>query len=71
MATEDLRQTVQSPCIGICRLNTAKVCLGCGRTAGEVGEWLAASESRRLAICRAAVARLKDLPTSQLMVSDE
>jgi uncharacterized protein len=71
MAIKDVTQTVPSPCIGICRLNAAKICVGCGRSAGEVGEWLAASEPRRLAICRAASARLKDPPTYQRMVSDE
>jgi len=63
-------EAVQSPCINICRLNADKICIGCGRTASEVGEWLGASEPRRLAIRRAASARLKDLQTSQRMVSE-
>jgi uncharacterized protein len=68
---EGVMEAVKSPCINICRLTADNVCIGCGRSAHEVGEWLAASESRRLAICAAARARLKDLQTSQRMVSDE
>jgi predicted Fe-S protein YdhL (DUF1289 family) len=60
--------TVQSPCIAICRLNDEGVCIGCGRTVDEVGEWLAATDDRRRAICHAASARLKDLPSSQRTV---
>ena len=67
---EGVIQAVQSPCINICRLNADKICIGCGRTAGEVGEWLGASDLRRLAIRRAANVRLKDVQTSQRTVSE-
>jgi predicted Fe-S protein YdhL (DUF1289 family) len=67
---EGVIQAVQSPCINICRLNADQICIGCGRTAAEVGEWLGASEPRRFAIRRAANARLKDLQTSQRTVSE-
>jgi hypothetical protein len=50
---------VPSPCIEICTLDPAgELCLGCGRTLGEIGEWSAAPPERRLEIVAAAKARL-------------
>lgn len=38
---------VASPCIGVCTLDAAGYCIGCLRTAGEIGQWLAYSEAER------------------------
>jgi predicted Fe-S protein YdhL (DUF1289 family) len=56
-----MSDAVSSPCIGICRLNAAQVCVGCGRSIAEIAEWLAASDARRAAIRIEASARLKSL----------
>jgi predicted Fe-S protein YdhL (DUF1289 family) len=57
---------VASPCIGICRLNAARVCVGCGRTVDEIAQWLAASDARRADIKTLASARLMSLnPTDE------
>jgi uncharacterized protein len=53
-----------SPCIGVCRLDTADICVGCGRSRLEVAEWLNASPARRRQIARAASARRGALPVS-------
>jgi len=38
----------RSPCTGVCTLDSAqRLCLGCGRTLGEIAEWPLASEHRR------------------------
>ena len=37
MTTE--KNTVDSPCIGICKYNEHRVCVGCQRTYREVGLW--------------------------------
>lgn len=37
-----------SPCIDVCNLDPKTGwCLGCGRTAGEIGEWLKLTPFRR------------------------
>lgn len=41
---------VRSPCIGVCELNEAQVCVGCFRTANEIGEWPFADLDARLQI---------------------
>jgi uncharacterized protein len=48
---------VPSPCINICRLNAQGLCIGCRRTLGEIAEWSAASDARRLEILSALNAR--------------
>jgi uncharacterized protein len=64
-------EPVMSPCINICRLDEQQVCIGCGRTAVEIAEWLGASERRRAAIRHAASLRLKYAPQPQRTVSHE
>ena len=47
-----------SPCRRECCLNDQDVCLGCGRSLGEILEWGKADAARRRAICQDAQARL-------------
>ena len=56
-----LPEPVPSPCQDICRLDQAGVCVGCGRTIGEIEEWSRAGRERRLAIRTAAQSRLGEL----------
>jgi uncharacterized protein len=46
-----------SPCTGVCRLDLRQVCIGCGRSASEIGEWLGATAKRKDEICAAALGR--------------
>jgi predicted Fe-S protein YdhL (DUF1289 family) len=40
--------TRHSPCVGVCKLDDMSgYCLGCGRSRGEVAEWIDMSESQR------------------------
>lgn len=39
-----------SPCIRNCTLDDEDICLGCGRTIGEIMEWSNASDARKLEI---------------------
>ncbi len=49
---------VPSPCINVCTLDPAgTLCLGCGRTLGEIGEWASASPGRQCEIVSDAAAR--------------
>jgi uncharacterized protein len=48
---------VASPCVNICRLDAQGLCIGCGRTLGEIAEWSQASDARRLEILGALKTR--------------
>jgi predicted Fe-S protein YdhL (DUF1289 family) len=45
---------VPSPCISLCRLDEAKVCLGCFRHVEDIREWRSADDQRRRVICATA-----------------
>jgi predicted Fe-S protein YdhL (DUF1289 family) len=47
-----------SPCVGLCQLNAARVCRGCGRHIDEIAEWSYASAARKREILRASLDRL-------------
>ena len=38
---------IESPCIGVCTLDSDGVCAGCHRTAEEIAGWLGFSARRR------------------------
>jgi hypothetical protein len=46
MATE----TVVSPCINICKLDSDFVCIGCGRTIDEVLKWSEYADEQKKAV---------------------
>lgn len=41
-------RAVLSPCIGICSLDDAGLCLGCHRTATEIAAWTRMDDEQRL-----------------------
>lgn len=48
---------VASPCIGLCRLNEASVCLGCYRHIDEIRDWGLRPETERLQILQRCARR--------------
>ncbi|RZT42048.1 DUF1289 domain-containing protein [Cupriavidus agavae] len=46
-AQSRLSDRPDSPCIGICSTLFDEVCQGCGRTAGEVSNWVFFSEAEK------------------------
>ncbi len=46
-----------SPCVNVCKLDAASVCVGCGRSLDEIGEWSAARVARKQEILRLAAVR--------------
>lgn len=48
---------VKSPCISTCRLDEARVCIGCFRHVEDIREWRSADDQRRRDICAEAGAR--------------
>lgn len=50
-------EPVESPCVSVCRLDENDVCVGCFRTAREIGEWLSYSDDQRSRIIKELPAR--------------
>lgn len=40
-------EPIESPCIDVCRLDENGMCVGCFRTAGEIGAWLTLEPGQR------------------------
>ncbi len=56
-------QEVRSPCISVCVMNAADVCLGCYRNAEEITDWfMASAEDKRAILKRAAERRAVENP---------
>lgn len=47
-----MTKAVPSPCIGLCRLNEQRLCIGCYRTIEEITGWRDRSEHDKAAIVR-------------------
>jgi uncharacterized protein len=44
-------EITSTPCIAVCRIDPVSgFCLGCGRTASEIGRWVDMTEAERLAL---------------------
>ncbi len=52
---------IESPCIGHCTLGAAGLCLGCYRSADEIGAWLSYRPEQRRAIMAELPARAQRL----------
>jgi len=53
---------VPSPCINVCRLDAADVCVGCLRTRAEIAAWRALSDAQKQAVLeRVRAARRREL----------
>ena len=59
MQTEEAM--IESPCVKICELNGADICVGCGRSRAEIGGWSAMSNEQKKRVVAAARERLKAL----------
>ncbi|MGF9691557.1 DUF1289 domain-containing protein [Rhizobium sp. 0TCS1.26] len=56
-----------SPCILVCAIDDATgLCVGCGRTGGEIGAWTLYTDGERAAVMAALPARMQGIePKSQ------
>ena len=57
MATDGKRQPIASPCVLICLLNDADICVGCYRSAAEIGDWTQLDDDARRAVLSRACQR--------------
>jgi uncharacterized protein len=49
-----------SPCIHICQIDpVTALCIGCGRTMPEIGNWLRMQETERVSIIEALPERMR------------
>ncbi len=53
---------IETPCIGVCVIESFGFCLGCARTLQEIGDWTALSDSARLSVIEILPARKAALP---------
>lgn len=61
VAANPLRETamIQTPCVKICTLDARSgLCLGCGRTIGEIASWTSLSDAERARITAELADRL-------------
>ena len=56
------RQEIVSPCVRLCTLNEAQICIGCGRSLNEICEWSQAPVARQREIKTSAAERLATMP---------
>jgi len=60
MSSEPLpSSSVPSPCIKVCTLDAKGICVGCGRTLSEIGQWSRLSADEQREVCRQALERRK------------
>jgi uncharacterized protein len=60
---------VQSPCIGVCRLDPASsICLGCGRTLEEIAKWTHLDNLQKKQVTKLLEARLRRLEQARAAI---
>lgn len=65
----DQATNTKSPCVDVCRLDEQDICLGCGRSLDEVGDWLLSNEAERAAIVKRAAERLTQMTAAKAQSS--
>lgn len=55
---------IESPCVKICRVDEAGVCVACGRSIAEIAAWITLDDPEREQVCRRAAARLQEIAQS-------
>jgi len=63
MQEEDNEDEIESPCVGVCRLDPQQLCIGCQRSMDEISEWPYAAAARKREILKLAQLRLAGLET--------
>ncbi len=56
---------IDSPCVRNCCLNDEDICLGCGRSLGEITRWSAAKDADKLVILAEAQERKRLIQLGQ------
>lgn len=61
------QSAVASPCVSVCALNENDICIGCYRSAEEIGNWVAYSDEKKLEVLHKCAARAKEINPHQLL----
>ncbi len=70
MSTDDTAlndEEPRSPCVSVCVLDDADVCVGCYRTAEEVTDWFLASNREKREILQRARQRMEEANPIRLL----
>ena len=54
-------QSIESPCVNVCVMDAADLCLGCGRTIDEIAGWSSGSPAWRRDVMAALPERMARL----------
>ena len=52
---------IASPCIGVCQLHEAEICVGCWRTGEEIARWTQMRDAEKMFTRAALAGRKKNL----------
>jgi predicted Fe-S protein YdhL (DUF1289 family) len=52
---------IESPCNKVCTVDASGLCLGCGRTLGEIAGWIGYSDAERARVIAELPARMECL----------
>lgn len=53
--------TIESPCVDVCELSADDLCIGCGRSLDEIGNWMTASSAEKAQVLERARQRLTQM----------
>ncbi|UYG04391.1 DUF1289 domain-containing protein [Halomonas sp. LR3S48] len=59
-----MAKKIESPCVSVCQLK-GDLCIGCGRTVEEIGQWKAMKRPEKMKTVKRAEERLKKIEAQQ------
>ncbi|MGR4069804.1 DUF1289 domain-containing protein [Billgrantia sp. C5P2] len=59
-----MAKKIESPCVSVCQLK-GDLCIGCGRTVEEIGQWKAMKRPEKMKTVKRAEERLKKIEARQ------
>ena len=59
-STSEKKEVVNSPCISICALDENDICIGCFRSAKEIGDWGRVDNDGKRAILKNVARRMAE-----------
>jgi uncharacterized protein len=59
-------EPVESPCINVCTLDHAGICIGCGRSIDEIARWSRMSPEEQHHVCTESQLRCRERLRRQL-----
>lgn len=60
--SKDMEELVRSPCVSICALDHADICIGCHRHADEIASWSLLTNEQKRDVLRRVAERERKAP---------